>query len=354
MSARLSFSAVGALPAIEVAQSFGLACDGTGFACPACKATWRGRQDRRLAVGCRGPAWQCHACGAKGDPVTLAAYVVVGRVPAKGDPAWREVIAALEGAGMASDDASSELPRRGVSTPSAGKPSSNETVPPSAEEVRAFWLACREVNEPRNTAGGAGNQLDSAAAAFLERRGYWPPQDIAELDLVRYAPVGAGVWSAWWPRSWSAWWLVARASTPPGVMASIHARAVSPEAESRGKTRWPKGCAARGLLMADALGVAMLRGEVAPEAVVIVEGLTGVLWQALLNRREGRRWAVLGGTSGSWCGLAEVAWPDGVTVFVGTDHDQTGDRYAMDITSAVPRLVDVRRVTFGGEVSFGR
>lgn len=61
-----------------------LGMDGRGRAkgpCPACRADRRSRQDSRLPIGLnsRMDGWECHACGAKGDVVELAAHGVLGR-----------------------------------------------------------------------------------------------------------------------------------------------------------------------------------------------------------------------------------------------------------------------------------
>lgn len=48
--------------------------------CPACSADRRSRSDKRGPIGVNGrnDGWECHACGAKGDVVELAAFGVLG------------------------------------------------------------------------------------------------------------------------------------------------------------------------------------------------------------------------------------------------------------------------------------
>jgi hypothetical protein len=57
--------------------------------------------------------------------------------------------------------------------------------------------------------------------------------------------------------------------------------------------------------------------------------------------------AVLGGISGSFKALADVRLPPGCVVFVGTDNDTAGDKYAAEVVAAVAGRVECRRVVWG-------
>jgi len=220
---------------------------------------------------------------------------------------------------------------------------------PPADELGAFWSACAPVN--RTLAGEDLDQAELWPHFYLADRGF-PPLDLAPLDLVRIAPLRHD-WPAWWPKGRARTFrLVVRAYEADGTFASLTARAV-PEYNGGGvkvrdpkrKLAWPKlgRGVARGLLLADPGGVALLRGE-APadlESVWIVEGPTCLLRGALLAAAGRRRRAVLGAVYGSgFRALGKVKWPEGVQVYAATDEDGTGEGYAREIVRALrPRTV---------------
>src|SRR5262245_61128601 len=82
---------------IETALLLGLIVVGRALGpCPACGAECRGSSDRRPPIGitANGLGWKCHACGAKGDAVTLAALKLTGEVHPSRD-GWRTVAESL-------------------------------------------------------------------------------------------------------------------------------------------------------------------------------------------------------------------------------------------------------------------
>ena len=57
--------------------------------------------------------------------------------------------------------------------------------------------------------------------------------------------------------------------------------------------------------------------------------------------------AVLGGISGSFRALGDVRFPPGCVVYIGTDNDEAGDKYAAEVRAAVGNRAECRRVRWG-------
>jgi hypothetical protein len=150
-----------------------------------------------------------------------------------------------------------------------------------------------------------------------------------------------------------------------GAFRSLHFRAVThvrePDPDTPGRLRWravpmpahqkalsTRG-AVRGLVMADPMGLALLRGELeaAPwnGGVVVCEGEPD-LWT--WATREGRgandtTWASLSVVAGSWTPELAARVPSGAKVAVYTDDDESGDKYAETIRATLAQRCDVRR-----------
>jgi len=79
----------------------------------------------------------------------------------------------------------------------------------------------------------------------------------------------------------------------------------------------------------------MLRGEIKPYRVVIVEGEPDFLSRAsVMNDAHG---CTLGIVSGSWTKSFAERVPVGARVYLRTDVDAAGDRYAQEIESTLRR-----------------
>ena len=75
--------------------------------CPACSAKHRGSEDKRGPVGIsgKGDAWECFACGAKGDAVEMAALCVTGSPGSELDRAgWESVRTWAVGQGLLTEE----------------------------------------------------------------------------------------------------------------------------------------------------------------------------------------------------------------------------------------------------------
>lgn len=322
---------------LKVAEAFGLELGpNRSIPCPACGEDRRGRSDRRFPAGLRHDeqGWRCHRCDASGDAVTLAAWLVTGS--ANPGDRWVEVRRACAERGLCTRDPRDGGPPVRLRPLPPPRPPAPPKRPP-AEEVAALWRRCLPLAVPE----------DLEVAEYLIARRGWTAKEAAavnDLDLARSLPAD-GELPNWWP--WRRpWRLIAPAFDAAGRMASLHARRIDDGGTP--KTRWPLGYEAGGLLFADGLGVRLLRGDLPREVegVVLCEGLTDTLRTAARAHLHGWPWAVLGMTEGGARALRELGsrWPKGLPLYVATDEDSQGEKYAAEVRRTMPRGVPLRRV----------
>ena len=362
-------------PLADLAARLGLTVGRGGFGpCPGCGAARRGAGDPRVPVGVYGAGrdrWRCQAggCEAGGDAVALLAYVRCGEQPSAGDPRWPAILAELRGADPVPVSRLAPRPPP-VAAPVEG---------PDRAEVAALWAACAPVD---------ATPADPAARWLSVSRGLSVAR-IAALDLARVLPGLAYPWPRWVPSlgmDRAAWLAVYRLAAPVynarGELAALRFRAVDrypPDALNvpppgcriedrngrrvlvahvRGEDReLPKALAARGvgkasgLVLADPLGVALLRGALEYEGVrwnglvVIVEGEPNLWAYATRTGRvaNGETFAAFGVEAGSWTAAHAARIPDGARVLVATDDDNTGDGYAATVNATLRGRCKVRR-----------
>lgn len=320
----------------DVGQAFGLTfrerpTPGNLSPCPACTSEKRhpSRHDRRGAIGLTrdGGGWRCFECDAHGDAVTLAAWITAGRIPTKGDPAWRDVRAACAREGLCSSD-----PRSGVisarcrSAPISRAPEPLQRLP--SAEVLGAWQACRPVTE------------DTEVSAWLKARGLEPGR-VEDADLARALPPGPAPasWMRFAGQPWdrSSHRVIVPLYAPSGALESLHARALAPrEANGRDKAASPAGASVCGLVMADPAALSMLRGLFQPAALVIVEGEPDFLtWASLWSDADEDAPAVLGIIAGSWTDEIAAYVAPGIPVALRTHRDHAGNRYARRISDSL-------------------
>jgi hypothetical protein len=324
---------------------------GGGIGCPVCGSPLR--DGRRGAVGFRTDdrGWRCHRCGAGGDALELASWVLFHRPKAGLEASeWRVLFAELAAHGLVPESEG----RPGAASartahPSAALTASPPPMRPPKVEVEALWAA----SLPLASCLPGGEWPDPQAASFCCARGLGPLLPVIDaLSLARLTPPAAAVrWPGWWPAGRAARWrLLVQAVEVDGQPASLHARAVvcaHPEANPSAppKTLWPRACgdhrfAAGGLFFANPPARALLRGEgPPPPGLLLCEGLTD--WLSASAHAANNGWAVLGGVSGSWAALARAGLPLSLPVVVGMDPDDAGARYHAQIAAALPgrRLV---------------
>lgn len=102
----------------------------------------------------------------------------------------------------------------------------------------------------------------------------------------------------------------------------------------------PAGHRSNELVLANDAALAILREPGCPKRVLISEGEPSFL--SLCQAYPGI--AVLGVMNGSWSAAFAARIPLGSLVTVRTDNDQTGDKYAQDITRSLKDRAVVRRV----------
>lgn len=341
--------------------------------------------DRNPSLQLHPDGFKCHGCGEHGDALDLV-VLTEGCDLAEA----RRRVASFAHEVYLPPRSSGRRPQRPAATAPAPRLPTPRIRPPRVD-IEALWAASAPVHtSPADTGGqhiekppGQTKRTDPTSTPgtvlSIER---WPhlylahrrlcAVNLARLDLVRILPLAPPWphWPRWWPTRWTRTWRLAiRAFEPDGTFASLHARGVptydpiynghgngdsQPLDDPRPKTRWPAGCNAGGLLFADALGLALLRGD-APErlrGVLVVEGLTDMVRAALLAdelRKRGRSSvAVLGATSGAFKALGDVRWPRGINLYSAVDPDPAGNRYHAEMTAVLaplgimPRRLDMQ------------
>lgn len=216
------------------------------------------------------------------------------------------------------------------------KPVAPPVYAPEAE-VATLWASARQVHVE-----------DLATTAYLTSRGF-DAAELARCDLLRVLPqktpdypwarFGSGTWAA------KGYRMVVPVYDRYGEMRGLRAWTTSPN-EFRPKRIAPKGVAVKGLVMANAPALAMLRGELAPDAVIVAEGEPDFL--AAATRPV--PYPVLGVEAGAWTPEVAARIPDGARVALWTHFDDTGDRYAavvaatLRIRCTVLRAIHERKV----------
>lgn len=304
---------------LDVAAHLGLTITRRRFGpCPAC-----GQGDRHhppVTPRHAGRGWLCARCKAGGDAIRLACWTTLGKDRATSGDEWGQVRARLAAGGWCSADGE----QRTAWTPPPPRQPPPEPPYPDGRELRYLLGACSPVSSCL------------PVARWCQSRGLDPQRVHAAVLPDRHD------WPAWWPFGARPWRLVVSMVDAAGQVTSMHARAT--EDTERGKTRWPLERRASGLLFADPVYARpLLRGADCSyhvSRVVVVEGITDYL--AAAGRREERGTAVLGACSGGFGALAALG-AHRLPVYVATDSDTAGERYAAEVERALPGA-DLRRV----------
>lgn len=322
------------------AQDAGLTVARNSMApCPMCGAVTRGSRDKRGPIGFSrdGYGWMCHRCGAKGDVIDLVSITSCGnlfrnidKLQQRSVRAWfskRGACPPPNGQDFEATQPVRQLPKRDPQ-----QPTQNNERPPK-EELKALWASTHSIVDGLDLPPEFSDNLDD----WMIRKEFSPIL-CSRLNIVRILPTPTQFnWPGWWPKSWSNdYRLVAPAYEMDGTFASIHARTCRDQ-EGKPKTRWPKGCKAGGLLMANPMAVKMMRGDPLDfqgdvPGLLVCEGFTDFLRAALTAMNEGLLLPIIAGTSGCFRHLREAKIPEGLNIFIATDPDEKGEEYA-DIIS---------------------
>jgi hypothetical protein len=212
--------------------------------------------------------------------------------------------------------------------------------PPSGE-VASVWAACSPVLD------------DPEVARWLRWRGL-DPEAVDLLGLARALPASISLprWARLEGRDWTA--AGYRCLLPlfdgSGAMRSLRARRLTDRPGAKAVS--PAGCRLSGLVLAEALGRALLAGvptlhrssEDGALRIVIAEGEPDFLtWATRFSDADADAPAVLGIVSGSWAADVADRIPDGAVVLVWCDDDEAGDRYARAIYESLHPRCEVLR-----------
>lgn len=205
-----------------------------------------------------------------------------------------------------------------------------ERTYPPADEVHAVLAACIRVTS------------DAKASSMLAARGI-DPEFVDDADLVRVLPPDASLprWASFRGAPWTRTGhrLVLPMFDSDGAVRSVRAWRVG-DGETP-KRLPPAGYRASSLVLADAFGVATLRGTYTPRRVIILEGESDFLaatigWRHVLAAR-------IGIVSGSWSDEIAARIPDSTEVAIWTDDDAPGNKYAECIAATLETRCTIRR-----------
>lgn len=317
---------------------------GGSFPCPACNAPRRHTKtrDKRGAAGVRpdGHGWRCFQCDASGDAIDLVAFALRGAGLADLNEAGKADVRAwcMRELGLNGSPATSSRPApRPRPAPEPPRP---PRYPP-VDEVRALWEACKPVVEVPEV------------ARWLESKRI-DPHAVADTDLAR--ALHPGVRLPRWARfrldderfsDWLAggYLMIAQLVDARGQVSSVLARAVRTGQEP--KSRAASGFERRGLVLACPLARQTLALGAKPAwwpadlplRFEVAEGEKKWAMRATLRTHEHAP-ACIGIESGSWTDELGARLPDGSSVFVATDPNDAGARYATTIVrSLAPRIL---------------
>lgn len=319
---------------------------GGSFRCPACNAKRRHTKtsDKRAAAGVRndGRGWRCFQCDVSGDALNLIAYALRGAsMPKLNDAGVDEVRGWCE-SWLGLDHAAVTMPLSAAATrrPELARPPRY----PSTTEVRALWEACRPVTEVAEvTKWLTSKRLD--------------PHAVAAADLAR--ALHGGVRIPRWARfraddqRFADWFvegylLIAQLVDASGRVRSVLARSVR---QSEPKSRAASGFERRGLVLACPLAcqVLALGSKPAwwPEDVAlrfeVAEGEKKWIMRSTLREHECAP-ACIGIESGSWTAELAARIPDGSSVFVATDPNDAGAKYATAIVRSLVKRIAAQSI----------
>lgn len=274
---------------------------------------------------------RCFGCDQTGDVFTLVA-AVLGLSAARD---FRRVLvecASLAGLHGVVHELETGAPAdRPVFVPRRAEPPSEPSYPPNSE-LEALLAECVPVTDCADV------------SAYLTTRGI-DPELVAESNLALALKPGCRLPGRAWAFQGLSWVdggyrLILPVRDSLGAIRSVRAWRITDG--DTPKRLPPGGYRATGLALACPMATAMFTSTHVPVRLLIAEGEGDFLSAATWPMREPT--AVMGIFSGSWTPAFAAKVPRGCRVFVWTDRDRAGDRYAEAITTSLaPRGVRVER-----------
>lgn len=312
---------------------------GWTWPCGACGARTRhvSRGDRRGAIGLArdGRGWWCHECQQGGDLVDFIAVHATGKRFMELDTDDRRAVRDIAvRMGLCDGRASAmERPLRARVAPPPPPPIWPGPDPREVEDVLSAgtWPG-REVDDFTEARGwGRVAQLLGAVGARVTPDREWAGWEELEEDHE-----GRPWWSGGRARTWR---LMQPMVDVAGAVVGMQARCLGPAPVIEGKAL-PKALGhrmqRRGWFASPGAVRSMLAGEELASALV-VEGITD-FWAATVlmhGASPGERMPIIGGVSGSF--EEPPAVKPGGLVYIATDADEAGDRYAAKVRAALPK-----------------
>ena len=312
---------------------------GWTWPCGACGARTRhvSRGDRRGALGLArdGRGWKCHQCELHGDVVDFIAVHGVGKVLRECDADDRGHVRDIAVKMGLCDGRASAMER---------PPLRARVRPPPPPPV---WPGAdpREVADVLDAGTFPMREVDD----FTEARGWGRVAHLLGRIGARVLPEPG--WSGWEEleadHEGRAWWTGGRARTwrLAQPMVDIAGRGVGFQARCLGRApvvdgkELPKALGHRMQRrgwFASPSAVKSMQAGAALERVLVVEGITDFWASAVLMMQapQAERMPIIGGVSGSF--EEPPAVKPGGLVYVATDADAAGDRYAAKVRAALP------------------
>lgn len=216
---------------------------------------------------------------------------------------------------------------------------------PAREDVEALWNASTRLDAPELAS-------DPEATHFLgefHRLFKTTPQWLAQPDVGRWLPSYDTLPCRWWgSKNESTFYRLAlRAYEPDGTLACIHALLTKEDVGiktgqpvGRVRTRWPRPYHTDGLLLADEVGAAALRGEPAPNlfGLLITGDVLDFLFMSSVAvsaspRLPGPLGVFCIPTGSTWDIFRQVRWPKEVICFytaASRSNDSTGTQRKLE------------------------
>lgn len=262
-------------------------------------------------------AVHCFGCSIGGDVFTLIAQVH------SLDPRREFPRVVAEAAALCGERITSLPPQR--------RPAPSPRTPPPRVEVKRLWASCAPITD------------DIDLARQLKARNI-DPDVVTDRHLARALPSQGPL--PRWARGESQGWqerhrCILPLWNPAGELVSLHARAIAPLKE-HSKGLLPAGYSARGLFLADACALQLLKAGILrrwprsePPRIFIAEGGIDFLTIATHYSDAEDYPAILGILAGSWSDELAQKIPPGCCVAIKTHEDEAGRRYRDRIAASI-------------------